>query len=147
MKKACTDTVHGKAQHEGQLKLSEAVAVHHLNFDVLEKVVLSLYKPTCSPDLLVRVVRMIEIFCCIVGETKKSFDAGSPGLTMSDATMMKALLLLMKLSSVTPEAYTLCHSVARICTSFENCGKLENMQMLAAYLLKVTDSQKVGCGH
>lgn len=53
----------GAIEQEFQLKLAEAVAVHHHNFEALERAVDALNKQESSPEMLVRAVKMVESFC------------------------------------------------------------------------------------
>lgn len=136
-----TWSAHGKRLKEFQLKLSEAVAIQYLNFDVLERAVLSLYKKGNTPDLFRRAASIIEGFCSSVGETKNELDPGSPGLHLKDEKLMvKVLSLVERLASGLPNempgSYAMCLSFARICTSFENCDNLLQMRLVAKYLLR-----------
>lgn len=70
----------GKVDSEFRLRLSEAVAVHHHNFDVLEKAVLHMCDAEKSAGIFARAAVMIEIFCSLSGEPKSTFEAGAPGL-------------------------------------------------------------------
>lgn len=86
----------GKTHKEFQLKLAEAVALHHHNFQVLEGIVLALHKLNGTGEFLERVSDMVESFLSLVGEWKQVFELGSPGLRMDDENMMERVLFLLK---------------------------------------------------
>lgn len=88
-----------------------------------------------------RAASLIESSSITVGESKRSFDQGSPGLLLKDEDMMLRVLSLFELlasgvSEGGSDSYETCRSLARICTSFENCDNLDQMELVAKYLLR-----------
>lgn len=77
---ACALTTSRKTQIDFQLKLAKEVAVHHHKFEVLEAIILSLYKLEGTEEFRQRAANMVESFCLLVGTQKHDFELGSPGL-------------------------------------------------------------------
>lgn len=130
MKDSSPATDGGEKEFRFRLRLSEAVAVHHQNFDVFEDAALNLCKMEKSEDVHARAASMAESFFSLLGEHKSTFEVGAPGLRMEDeGTMMKVLSLVemwpRRSLRVVPCVSHSCEYVLRLktVTSWRTCKR------------------------
>lgn len=125
----------GRRQIDFELKLAEAVAVHHREFECLENVVRALFEVERMSDYRERAMSMVENFCSLAGTRKKKSVLGSPGLRMEDEIMANSVLCLVK-DLAGGASKTVGQSISHLFTTFENVVITENMNLAVKNFLR-----------